>query len=62
MSKKPTGRTLISFDWVIKHLLRDKADFGILEGFNKLSPPRHSHGDYSTSHTESFSIIFDGIM
>ena len=25
--------TLIRFDWAIKKLLRDKANFGILEGF-----------------------------
>ena len=26
-------RCMISFDWVIKRLLRQKANFGILEGF-----------------------------
>jgi len=26
-------RTLIRFDWAIKSLLRDKANFDILEGF-----------------------------
>ena len=26
-------RTLISFDWAMKKLLRSKANFGILEGF-----------------------------
>ena len=26
-------RTLVSFDWAIKHLLRDKANFDVLEGF-----------------------------
>jgi predicted transposase/invertase (TIGR01784 family) len=26
-------RPLVSFDWAIKHLLRDKANFDILEGF-----------------------------
>jgi predicted transposase/invertase (TIGR01784 family) len=26
-------RTLVSFDWAIKNLLRNKADYGILEGF-----------------------------
>ena len=25
-------RTLVSFDWALKHLLRDKANFGVLEG------------------------------
>ena len=25
-------RTLVSFDWALKHLLRDKANFGMLEG------------------------------
>jgi hypothetical protein len=28
-----TPRPLISFDWAIKRLLRQKANFGILEGF-----------------------------
>jgi len=27
-----SGRTLVSFDWALKHLLRDKANFGVLEG------------------------------
>jgi hypothetical protein len=27
------SRPLISFDWAIKKLLRQKANFGILEGF-----------------------------
>ena len=27
------GRTLVSFDWAMKHLLRDKANFDVLEGF-----------------------------
>jgi predicted transposase/invertase (TIGR01784 family) len=27
------NRTLISFDWALKHILRDKANFCILEGF-----------------------------
>ena len=26
-------RTLVSFDWAMKHLLRDKANFDVLEGF-----------------------------
>ena len=26
-------RTLVSFDWAIKYLLRNKADYVILEGF-----------------------------
>ena len=26
-------RQLVSFDWAMKHLLRDKANFDILEGF-----------------------------
>ncbi len=26
-------RTLVSFDWALKHLLRDKANFGVLEGW-----------------------------
>ena len=25
-------RTLVSFDWALKHILRDKANFGVLEG------------------------------
>jgi predicted transposase/invertase (TIGR01784 family) len=33
MSTKGINRTFVSFDWAIKRLLRDKADFGILEGF-----------------------------
>lgn len=27
------GRTLVSFDWAMKNLLRDKANFDVLEGF-----------------------------
>ena len=27
------SRTLISFDWAMKRLLRNKANFGILNGF-----------------------------
>jgi hypothetical protein len=30
MSKK---RTLVSFDWAIKNILRDKANYDVLEGF-----------------------------
>lgn len=26
-------RTLVSFDWALKRLLRDKANFDVLEGF-----------------------------
>jgi predicted transposase/invertase (TIGR01784 family) len=33
MSKKSNLRKLITFDWAVKRLLRDKANFGILEGF-----------------------------
>jgi hypothetical protein len=29
----PTPKQLVRFDWFIKNLLRDKADFEILEGF-----------------------------
>jgi len=29
----PTTRTLVSFDWAAKKILRDKANFDILEGF-----------------------------
>jgi len=29
----PKGRTYISFDWALKKLLRQKANYGILEGF-----------------------------
>ena len=29
----PSQRPLISFDWAIKRLLRQKANYGILEGF-----------------------------
>ena len=25
-------RTLVSFDWALKNILRDKANFGVLEG------------------------------
>jgi predicted transposase/invertase (TIGR01784 family) len=32
-TNKSSDRPLISFDWAIKRLLRNKADFGILEGF-----------------------------
>nr|VFJ92499.1 MAG: conserved hypothetical protein (putative transposase or invertase) [Candidatus Kentron sp. H]VFJ93402.1 MAG: conserved hypothetical protein (putative transposase or invertase) [Candidatus Kentron sp. H]VFK00207.1 MAG: conserved hypothetical protein (putative transposase or invertase) [Candidatus Kentron sp. H] len=32
MTKKP-GRKIISFDWAIKTVLRDKANFDVLEGF-----------------------------
>ena len=31
--KKMRDRTFISFDWALKRLLRDKANFGVLEGF-----------------------------
>ncbi|MDR2041490.1 MAG: hypothetical protein LBP98_04145 [Tannerella sp.] len=32
--KDKTGhRNLIRFDWALKHLLRNKADFNVLEGF-----------------------------
>ncbi len=31
--KKNTIRETVSFDWAIKYILRDKANFGILEGF-----------------------------
>ncbi|MDR3000731.1 MAG: hypothetical protein LBU89_05650 [Fibromonadaceae bacterium] len=30
---RPKERTLVSFDWAIKNLLRNKADYVILEGF-----------------------------
>lgn len=30
---QPTERTLVSFDWAMKHILRDKANFDVLEGF-----------------------------
>ncbi len=30
MSEK---RTLVSFDWAIKNILRDKANYDVLEGF-----------------------------
>jgi hypothetical protein len=30
---KPAERVLISFDYALKHLLRNKADYEILEGF-----------------------------
>lgn len=33
MSKKAQDRKLVSFDWAIKYLLRDKSDYVILEGF-----------------------------
>jgi hypothetical protein len=29
----PQERTLVSFDWAIKYLLKNKADYVILEGF-----------------------------
>lgn len=32
MTIKPT-RTLVSFDWAMKSILRDKANFDVLEGF-----------------------------
>ena len=32
MILKPT-RTLVSFDWAMKSILRDKANFDVLEGF-----------------------------
>ncbi|VFN07132.1 MAG: conserved hypothetical protein (putative transposase or invertase), partial [Candidatus Kentron sp. G] len=32
MTKKP-GRQIITFDWAIKTVLRDKANFDVLEGF-----------------------------
>jgi predicted transposase/invertase (TIGR01784 family) len=31
--KQPKDRTIVSFDYAIKYILRDKAYFGILEGF-----------------------------
>ncbi|WP_089729587.1 Rpn family recombination-promoting nuclease/putative transposase [Candidatus Thiosymbion oneisti] len=31
--KKATGRQIITFDWAIKTVLRDKANFDVLEGF-----------------------------
>ena len=31
MTKKK--RTFISFEWALKHLLREKANFDVLEGF-----------------------------
>ena len=31
--KKETGRKIITFDWAIKTILRDKANFDVLEGF-----------------------------
>jgi len=33
MAKKKKERTYISFDWAVKRILRQKANFGILEGF-----------------------------
>jgi predicted transposase/invertase (TIGR01784 family) len=33
MAKPSYKRTLISFDWALKRLLRQKANYGILEGF-----------------------------
>lgn len=29
----PAGRTVVSFDWALKNILRDKANYDILEGF-----------------------------
>ena len=37
------SRQLISFDWAIKRLLRNKANFGILEGFMSLLPLARLH-------------------
>ena len=31
--QKEDERTLVSFDWAMKHILRDKANFDVLEGF-----------------------------
>lgn len=31
--QQATERTLVSFDWAMKHILRDKANFDVLEGF-----------------------------
>ena len=31
-------RTYISFDWALKHLLRDKANFDVLEGDSVVLP------------------------
>ena len=33
MSKHSSSRVLISFDWALKRLLRQKANYVILEGF-----------------------------
>ena len=33
MAKNSSSRVLISFDWALKRLLRQKANYGILEGF-----------------------------
>ena len=33
MSQTNSSRVLISFDWVLKRLLRQKANYVILEGF-----------------------------
>ena len=30
---KKTGRQIVTFDWAIKTILRDKANFDVLEGF-----------------------------
>lgn len=30
---KKTGREIVTFDWAIKTILRDKANFDVLEGF-----------------------------
>jgi len=32
-SVKKTGRQIVTFDWAIKTILRDKANFDVLEGF-----------------------------
>jgi len=34
--RKETGRKIITFDWAIKTVLRDKANFDVLEGFDRL--------------------------
>ena len=39
MTKKP-GRKIITFDWAIKTVLRDKANFDVLEGFLSALLPR----------------------
>ena len=30
---KKTGRQIVTFDWAIKTILRDKANFDVLKGF-----------------------------